>query len=132
MLSRCHPGISAASATAKARARSRSLDHLVGAGEQCRWHLELAGRGRDDLQARQLQLFSCDFRKSFAQIVGIHNWQELGCGVQTEEERLDCLDDLRRLGHIKKYHAGALAVQVRKVSRLWFEFAQDRFHRASE
>src|SRR5262249_19208140 len=78
------------------------------------------------------QLFSCDFPKPFAQIVGIHDRHELGCGVQTEEERLDRLDDLRGLGHIKKYHAGALAVQGRKVSRLWFEFAQDRFHRAPE
>ena len=57
---------------------------------------------------------------------------DTGCGVQTEKERLDRLDDLRGLGHIKKYHAGALAVQGRKVSRLWFEFAQDRFHRAPE
>src|SRR5262249_49097599 len=55
-------------------------------------------------------LFSCDFRKPFLQIVGIHDWHELGCCVQIEKERLNRLDDLRGLGHIKKYHAGTLAV----------------------
>ena len=48
------------------------------------------------------------------------------------EERLDDLDDLRGIGHVKKDHTGSLALQGREVGGLWFECAQDRFHRSPE
>jgi hypothetical protein len=44
---------------------------------------------RDEERERDSSYFPTTFRKPFAQIVGIHDRHEFGCGVQTEEERVE-------------------------------------------
>jgi hypothetical protein len=72
--------------------------------------------------------FAPAFAKALTQIVPGHRRHDLNFGVVVDEERLDHLNDLRRLGKIEEQHAAAFAVRRPEISGLQFQLRHDRFH----
>src|ERR1019366_5068192 len=71
-------------------------------------------------------------RNALAQIVSRHDWYDLDCCIEIRKERFGNLDNLRRLGEIKKHHSAAHPIRWPEVSGLRFEFIHYRLQRFSE